>query len=245
MTASEGPPWPHVSHLKPLQTAPTIEVATITRLSDYSGERLVRLAATQLGNAYSASAARKVVTEWVEYFSSGPSPIEELHLVTRTPRRLFTALQGQSQLTGLRIKWGDYEELGILSDMHDLKELRLGGASKVTDLGPLSELQRVERLLIESLRLADDLAPLGAMRSVVDLELGGNWISSRVAHFKSASFLRNIPQLQRLVFHTMAIDDLDYTPILELPHLQSVRVMKARGMRPAHERLIASTPWSS
>ena len=69
----------------------------ITRLAEYAGEPVVWLAATQLGSDYSSTQAKKVVAEWVEYFSSGPSPIRELRLVTRTPSRLFNALRQQSQ----------------------------------------------------------------------------------------------------------------------------------------------------
>lgn len=217
---------------------------TITRVSEYGGEPAVSLAATQLGSAYSANEAKKVVTEWVQFFSSGPSPIEELRLVTRTPQRLFNSLQQQSQLKLLAIKWGDYDDLSVLDDMQQLRSLRLAGASSVHDLGPLSRLQQVQKLLVESLRLADDLAPIGAMQQVHDLEVGGNWMSPRVAHVRSLSFLRQMPQLRRLILHTVIVDELDYSPILGLPNLEAVRVMKARGMRPAYEELIASTPWA-
>ena len=222
----------------------TRDVPTITRLGEYAGEPVVRLAATQRGSDYSSTQARKVVTEWVEYFSSGPSPIQELRLVTRTPSRLFNALRQQSQLKGLTVKWGDYEDLSVLSDMQELQTLRLGGASRVRDLGPLSRRGPVQELLVESLRLADDLAPLGAMRGVRDLELGGDWISPRIAHVRSVAFLRQMPQLRRLILHTIIVDDLDYSPITQLPDLQAVRVMKARGMRPTYEALIASTAWA-
>ena len=222
----------------------TRDVPTITRLAEYTGEPVVRLAATQLGSAYSSTEAKRVVAEWVEYFSSGPSPIRELRFVTHTPQRLFNALRQQSQLKVLAVKWGDYEDLSVLGDMQELQTLRLGGASRVRDLRPLSRLEQVQELLVESLRLADDLAPLGAMRGVRDLELGGDWKSPRIAHVRSVAFLRQMPQLRRLILHTIIVDDLDYSPILQLPNLQAVRVMKARGMRPAHEALIASTPWA-
>jgi hypothetical protein len=40
------------------------------------------------------------------------------------------------------------------------------------------------------------------------------------------------------------VDDLDYTPLLALPRLKSVRVMNAHGMTPTHEQLKAALPWS-
>lgn len=110
---------------------------------------------------------------------------------------------------------------------------------------PLSRLEQVQELMVESLRLVDDLAPIGAMRRVRDLELGGDWMSPRVVHVQSVSFLRQTPQLRRLILHTLIVDDLNYSPIIDLPNLEAVRVMKARGMRPSHEELVASTPWAS
>ncbi len=75
------------------------------------------------------------------------------------------------------------------------------------------------------------------MLSVTSLEVGGDWMSSRIAHVDSIAFLRNMPQLQRLLLHTMIVDDLDYSPILDLSALRQVRVMRARGMQPPCEEL--------
>jgi hypothetical protein len=222
---------------------PDREPPLITRLAEYSGEPSVRLKATQLGTDYSPTQARKVVAEWVEYFGSGPSPIQELRLVTRTPKRLFDALAGQTQLQLLTVKWGDYDDLSPLSGLQGLRTLALRGASKVADLGPLAGLRNVQTLDVEGfVRL--DLAPIGKMQGVVDLDLGGNWMTPRIAHVNSIAFLRQMPQLRRLILHTMIVDDLDYSPILDLPNLEAVRVMEARGMRPTHEELMARTPWS-
>ncbi len=82
------------------------------------------------------------------------------------------------------------------------------------------------------------------MRSVVSLDVGGDWMSLRIAHVDSLSFLREMPQLQRLLLHTMIVDDLDYSPILDLPALRQVRVMRARGMQPPYEELTALRSWS-
>ena len=40
----------------------------------------------------------------------------------------------------------------------------------------------------------------------------------------------------------MIVDSLDYAPLLQLPHLENLRVMKARGMRPRWEELVESFP---
>jgi hypothetical protein len=111
----------------------------------------------------------------VDYFSAGPSPIQELTFVTRTPKRLFEALRGQPQLKCLQLKWGDYEDLSALEGMQELRTLVLGGASSVRTLAPLARLHKVGTLSVDSLRHAHDLSPIGLMGGVTSLDLGGDW----------------------------------------------------------------------
>lgn len=216
----------------------------VTRLSEYEGQVAVRIWATQLDSAYTAAQAKRVVSEWEEFFSVGPSSIRELEFVSRTPKRLFAALGGQTQLRSLNVKWGDYADLTPLGGMTQLRTLRLRGASAVEDLRPLASLVHVQHLQIEGLRRVRDLSPIGSMTGVTSLDLGGNWMTPRVAHVESFGFLRRMPQLRELILHTIAADDLDYSAILDLPNLTSVRVMEVRGMRPSHAVLKAETPWN-
>lgn len=123
----------------------------ITTVAEYAGQAAIRVSATQLGLAYSRADAKRIVTEWCRFFSR-PSPILELHFTSRTPKRLFEALAGQSQLRHLR-----------------------GGASSVRSLDPLARLRRLDRLHIESLRYVRDLSPLRHLTLVTDLEVGGDW----------------------------------------------------------------------
>jgi hypothetical protein len=217
----------------------------ITTVDQYRGESMVMVAATQLGLEYSRSQAARVVTDWIEFFSAGPSPIRELQFVSRTPKRLFSALGGQTQLVRLKIKWGDYQDLTPLTAMSNLTTLHLGGASSVESIEPLAILTNVEELSLESIRHTHDVSALARMRSLTRLELGGDWMSPRIAHIDSIAFLRQMPQLRRLVLHSLIVDDLDYSPLLDLPNLEMVRVMKARGMRPTIEQLQSSLPWNA
>jgi hypothetical protein len=220
------------------------EARKLVEAGEYSGEASVVVAATQLGTKYSERRKREVVAEWVEFFSSGPTPIRSLCFTTRTPKRLFDALSGQHQLTSLDVKWGDYEDLSVLSNMSHLQTLRLKGASKVRNLAPLAGLQRVETLQVEGLQGLVDASAVGEMGAVRDLELGGNWMTPRNVHVESLAFLTRMPQVEHLLLHTLIVDDLDYSPLLSLPNLKEVRVMAARGMTPALEELKHRLPWS-
>lgn len=221
-----------------------VKPRTITRLAEYRGEAHVVVEATQLGSDYSQSQARRIVDEWAAFFASGPSPIRDLRFVSRTPKRLFEALRGQTQLEALAVKWGDYADLTPVAGMAHLRTLHLSGASSVEDLQPLAGLYGVEDLLIEGLRRVRDLSPVGDMSGVKDLELGGDWMTPRVAHVESFGFLRKMPQVRSLLLHSIAADDLDYAPVLALPNLTSVRVMEVPGMQPSIDVLRAETPWT-
>ena len=219
--------------------------ARVVEVGEYRGESSILLEATQLGLKYSETRKRQIVDEWVKFFRSGPTPIRSLHFVSRTPKRLFDALAEQSQLTALQVKWGDYDDLRALSGMSELVRLRLRGASGVRDLEPLAALQSVQELEIEGLRGLVDASPIGKMGSVTDLDLGGNWMAPRNVRLKSVGFLANMPQLERLLLHTLIVDDLDYRPLLSLPRLERVRVMATRGMNPPIEELVARLPWEA
>jgi hypothetical protein len=214
----------------------------ITSVDEYNGGPSVRISATQVGTAYSAHQAKKIVDGWCEFFSAGPTPITHLGFTSRTPKRLFASLRAQTQLTALGVKWGDYDDLSALTEMRDLRELWLGGASSVRTVGPLAALTRLRSLTVEDLRYVRDLMPMAALNNLRSLEIGGDWKSPRIAHVESIKVLRQLPDLERLVLHTIIADDLDYSPLLNLHRLSEVRVHRVRGMRPSHEELSAAIP---
>jgi hypothetical protein len=219
-------------------------VPLLTEVGEYAGQEVVAISCTQLGTQYSATQARKVVDAWVGFFASGPSPIRELEFTTRTPKRLFDALAGQAQLRRLAVKWGDYADLAALANCSELRDLSLRGASSVTSVATLGELSTLEQLALEGLKRVHDLGPLGRLERLTHLELGGDWMSSRIAHLDSIGFMRNLTSLEDVLLHTIIVDDLDYSPLLALPRLKSVRVMRARGMTPPHEYLKSRLPWA-
>jgi hypothetical protein len=98
-------------------------------------------------------------------------------------------------------------------------------------------------LQVEGLRGLVDAGPVGRMRSVIDLELGGSWMTPRNVRVTSLGFLARMPQLRRLLLHTLIVDDLDFQPLLSLRHLARVRVMETRGMQPSIQVLRSRLPW--
>ena len=221
----------------------TAQPATIITVAEYEGQEDVRIRATQLGTGYTASAARRVVQDWVDLLSAGTSPIRRLEFTSRTPSRLFEALAGQRQLQSLSIKWGDYADLSPLSEMSELQQLSLRGAAKVTVVERLAGLTSLSSLVIEGFRQIEDPSPLGGLRDLTSLELGGNWMTPKNGRLPSIAFLRELHGIRDLLLHTLVVDDRDYSPLMDLPQLQRVRVMKVQGMVPTFEELKATLPW--
>lgn len=134
-------------------THPTsVDSPVITTVGEYGGGPIARISATQLGAEYTSRQAKKIVDEWCDFFASGPTPISKLAFTSRTPKRLFASLTGQTQLTLLAVKWGDYIDLTPVGQMTCLRDLFLGGASSVQTLAPLARLRKLESLAIEDLR---------------------------------------------------------------------------------------------
>lgn len=70
-------------------------------------------------------------------------------------------------------------------------------------------------------------------------------MTPRNGHIATIGFLRELRDLEKVLLHTVVVDDLDYGPLLDLPKLRSVRVMKVRGMRPEHDELRRRLPWKA
>ena len=219
----------------------TRDLPMIEKVTEYRGESAIAVAATQRSDVTRTEAAL-IVHDWVEFFSTGPTPIRELHFVTRTPKRLFDALRSQTQLEKLILKWGDYDDLRPIESLN-LRVLRLGGASRITSVAPLARLTTLTHLEVESLWRAHDLSPLVALQQLRQLEFGGDWMAPRTAHIDSIGWLPHLARLEHLLIHTLIVDDLDYSPILRLPALRAVRVMAARGMGPSLPELKKRLPW--
>ncbi|MFB0836040.1 hypothetical protein ACX8Z9_13465 [Arthrobacter halodurans] len=209
--------------------------------SDYRGTEDAVVAATQ-NHELTATQARKLVLEWMDFFSAGPTTIKRLTLGTRTPVRLFETLAGQTQLEQLSVKWGDYSNLSPIACMPKLHTLQIQSAPRVASMEPLDSHPSLRTLEVTGLRDAHDMAPLGTLRNLRSLVLGGEFASDRNAHIDSLSFIKDLPQLRVLKLLGLIVDDKDYSPLLSLRNLTDAWVMKTRGMRPTVDELAQQVP---
>lgn len=210
----------------------------LERPTDYQGEESISVAATQNDNL-TRTQARKLVDEWMEFFTSGPKPFTRLEFITRTPRRLFETLAHQTQLEHLEVKWGDYNDLSPIAAMPRLHTLKFQGMPAVKSVAPLTGNASIHTMELRGLRDAHDMSPLGTMTALRDLSLGGDFNSIRIAHIDSLDFLAGLPQLERLFLGCLIVDSKDYTPMMSLPNLTDAWAMECRGMRPPVRELAA------
>lgn len=210
----------------------------LERPTDYQGEETIRVAATQ-NDDLTATQARKLVAQWMEFFASGPQPFTSPEFVTRTPRRLFETLAHQTQLEQLEVKWGDYNDLSPITAMPPLHTLKLHAMPSVTSVDPLESHPSLHTLQLHGLRDARDMTALGTLPALGDLSLGGDMNSIRIAHIDSIDFLAGLPQLERLFLGCLIVDSKDYTPMMSPPNLTDAWAMECRGMRPPVRELAA------
>ena len=213
-------------------------VPTLVEAAEYGGEARVIVLATQL--SVPTSRASRVLNGWIELFESGPTPITHLRFVSRTPARLFNSLRSQTQIASLTLKWGDYSDLSVLSEMPALRDLELGGATALTNLAPLGDLINLRDLSIEGCKRLTDYGALGRLALLEGLSVLDSLDGPRL-HADSIEFVNELRSMQRFAFSPI-VDSLDYLPLLRLRDLDQVWVRATKGMSPTMDELEQSIP---
>jgi hypothetical protein len=216
-----------------------------TEVADYDGAQRVTIAPTQLGldeagRLIPRSRMKRIVDEWCEFFEHEDTPILYLEISSRAPKRLISALRGQSQLRGLAVKWGDYDDLSALSAMPNLWLAELGGATGLVDLTPLSSARSLRSLRLADTRRVTDYSPLASLSGLEELELLTGF-TSPVLRLPSIGFLRGMTSLRRLFLGARVIDG-DFTPLLERADLEFLSIPGQRGMTPSYQELVRRIP---
>lgn len=118
------------------------------------------------------------------------------------------------------MKWGPYEDLGPLSDLHLIEALHLGGATRVTTLAPLRLLpDLVEVDLSNAFRLAD-FSELGDLTALRYLTLGTGIGTDRLLHIPDLEWVRALRHLHWFHLPGATIDSADLSPAADLPELE-------------------------
>lgn len=198
----------------------------------YAGQRRVVVTATQLDDRVRTAAERhRILSAWIEFFSSCPTGITEIDLRSRVPQLLLDSLSGQPQLRSLRLKWGPYRDIGVIASMPHLAQLSLGGATALESLGPLRNRSSLKELTVAQGHRISDLSPISSLPSVADLWFGGYIGSDRTVQLADLRWVAPLASLQSLGIPGTRLIDPDLSPLLELPRLDSLRLPLRRDLR--------------
>jgi hypothetical protein len=217
----------------------------VTEVSEYVGAERILLSPTQLytdefGRTIPRSRLKKIVDEWCDFFEASTTSIRYLEITSRAPKRLVSALRGQTQLRGLDIKWGDYDNVSPVAGMPDLWTLNLGGASGLTDITALRSASSLRVLALEDCRRLTDFSPLGDLDTLEELSLTSGFGSASLT-VPTIGFVRGMTGLRRLLVGARVLDE-DYSPLLARTDLEELWVRKQRSMRPSLDELQRDIP---
>lgn len=204
------------------------------RVEDYRGQRAVAVAATQLGDRLELTRTqrRKILDDWITFLSTTDTHIESLEFVSRVPQELLDAVAGQAQLRALAVKWGPYEDLSALSGLSSLSKVSFGGASRVESLEPLRSLPCLTDLRFSEAFRVQDVSLLGELVTLRSLTFGSDYPGTdRSVTIGDVGWVRGLTELRVLALPGTRILDPDLSPILDLPHLEELRLPLRRSYR--------------
>lgn len=201
-------------------------------VDQYAGQSVVRIQATQLGVQEHSPAARRMLFEdWLEFLLTAETNIVELDLVSRVPQDLLDAVSGQRHLQKLAVKWGPYRDLSSLSALGSLEELALGGATSVESREPLTSLPVLSRLLVSQAHKGDGAA-LGSMVQLRELCFGNADLGSdKGVVLQNLRWVTSLNELRQLELPGTRLIDPDLSPLLDLSHLENLRLPLRRAYR--------------
>lgn len=206
----------------------------LTSPTEYAGQACVAVQASAVPGLTPTQNAR-LVDEWCDFFSAGPTGIRDLSFPMRMPKRLFAALASQTQLRRLAVLTGIYDDLCPLAAMTELWELELESATSVTSLEPVRHLARLESLRIGGLHRLRDYSPVADITGLRQLELG---FAYGQTYADSYEFVRDLGSL-RMARLCLIPAGLRYEPLLALTHVEDLAVyVGARNQRKMTPTLI-------
>ncbi len=205
----------------------------IWRPAQYQGESTAHVEATQLdAKEKSAAGRRRILAEWIAFFATTTTALTSLNLVSRVPQELVDSLAGQPQLRELGLKWGPYRDVAALSRLHELRSIRLGGATSLHSIAPLTGLRHLTELIVDQAHRLDDPTSLGSFTRLTSLEFGnGSFGSDRSLVLPDLEWVRPLKELRTLGLPGTRVLEPDLSPLLDLPKLEHLRIPLRRQFR--------------
>jgi hypothetical protein len=164
---------------------------SITYPSEYKKGKNANIACTQLPDVTPAE-QKKIVKQWIQFLPTC-SEIEMLWFATQTSQSLFDSVCMMKNLVGLNIKWSTIKSLDRITNLNNLKYLRIGDSAKIESIQPLTNLTGLEVLVIENFKKISDFSPLKSLTNLKFLSIeGGMYTKQKVTSFEFVSKLTNL-----------------------------------------------------
>lgn len=182
---------------------------------EYKQQVKINIACTQLLNK-TPSGQKKLIKDWVDFLPDCKA-IEMLWFTTHTTQQLFDSVCKLKNLVGLNVKWSNIKTLDNISNLKNLKYLRIGSSAQIESIAPLALLTKLEVLFIENFKKITDFSPLSNLTNLKFLSIeGGMYTKQKIDSFEPISKLTNL-----VYFNTAMINSPDkrIDPILKLKNL--------------------------
>ncbi len=161
---------------------------------------------------------KRLVKSWVSFLPTC-NKLEFLWFTTHTTQELFDSACKLDNLVGLYIKWSNVKSLDNITNLKNLKYLRIGSSAKIESIEPFRQMTNLEVLEIENFKKISDFSVLRHLTNLKFLGIeGGMYTKQRVDSYEPISSLTNL-----IHFSTVMIScpDKSIDPILKLKKLQT------------------------
>jgi hypothetical protein len=188
---------------------------SITYPNEYKGQKKVNIACTQRLDM-TPTEQKKLVKDWSQFLPTCED-IEMLWFTTHTTPQLFDSVCKLDKLVGLNIKWSSTKSLDDISNLNDLKYLRIGSSAKIESIKPITTLTKLEVLVIENFKKISDFSLLATLINLKFLSIEGSmYTKQKVDSFEFITKLTNL-----IYFSTTMIScpDKRIDPTLKLKNL--------------------------
>lgn len=188
---------------------------SITYPYEYEGQTRLNIACTQILEL-SPAQQKKFVKDWVAFLPECQA-VEMLWFTTHTSQQLFDSACQLKNLVGLNIKWSSIKSLDKITNLSNLKYLRIGSSAKLESIKPLTVLKGLEVLDIENFKKITDFSPLSVLTNLRFLSIaGGLYSKQKVESFEPISNLTNLIYFSAAM---ISCADKRIDPILSLKNL--------------------------
>jgi len=162
---------------------------------------------------------KRLVKSWVSFLPTCHK-LEFLWFTTHTTQELFDSACELDNLVGLCIKWSGVKKLDHITNLKNLKYLRIGSSTKIESIEPLQQMTNLEVLEIENFKKISDFSPLGHLTNLKFLRIeGGMYTKQKVDSFEPFGRLTNLIHFSTAMLNS---PDKRIDPILKLKNLQTL-----------------------